>query len=322
MRHWSQLCGAVQTRALQMCKKNCEPVGFVLDAPAPTISVAALRGRLRRLLTGPSLLDFRWILVGPPGTPPRTRRATSPGRASPTSTASRRPAGAGPGRHPSPAPRISRAAMPSIGVDATDRGRVRRRGRPHRGARWWLSVRRPRRRARPRRRHRRRGRRGHALSAEEPAVAPGRLHPHAGGMPILEAARRRAGPAGVLLDARARDRYGGESEPVDPAPGTSPARAAPPPPRTSPADGPMLPPDTLANASPTRRTRRAAISPRTAAGAHRRHDRLALARRRQRRHESTRARGASGRATRPAPSRPPEPARTDGPAPSITRPRR
>jgi thiosulfate/3-mercaptopyruvate sulfurtransferase len=73
---------------------------------------------------------------------------------------------------------------------------------------------------------------GHALSIEEPAIAAAPLLELApGGAGVVDKAtvdRLRLDPGAVILDARARERFEGRSEPVDARPGHIPgARSAP-----------------------------------------------------------------------------------------------
>ncbi|WP_448006286.1 sulfurtransferase [Agromyces bauzanensis] len=70
---------------------------------------------------------------------------------------------------------------------------------------------------------------GHPLETGDAAPAPGDATAHYGGMPVIAADGAAAFPErGVLLDARAAERYRGEVEPVDPKAGHIPgARSAP-----------------------------------------------------------------------------------------------
>ncbi|HEY3709504.1 MAG TPA: sulfurtransferase [Amycolatopsis sp.] len=64
---------------------------------------------------------------------------------------------------------------------------------------------------------------GGAVTAEVPVPEPGDIEVVPGGMPVLSADEAAAlARAGVLFDARARARYAGETEPVDPRAGHIP----------------------------------------------------------------------------------------------------
>jgi thiosulfate/3-mercaptopyruvate sulfurtransferase len=65
--------------------------------------------------------------------------------------------------------------------------------------------------------------RGHPLTTEVPAPRPGNFVAHPGAMPTLTAADAQAmATGGILLDARARERYLGVTEPIDPVAGHIP----------------------------------------------------------------------------------------------------
>jgi thiosulfate/3-mercaptopyruvate sulfurtransferase len=221
-----------------------------MDAMRPLIDTAAL-AELLDSGRSPVLLDVRWRLGGPPGRP-EYERGHLPGAvyvdldtelAAPHETV-------GPdGRHPPPAPadlqRTLRAAgvradRPVVVYDAAD-GSVAARA-------WWLL--------------RWAGHRDVAVldggfaawsardlpvSTGEPDPAEGDFEVRPGAMPTLDADTA-AGLArdGMLLDARAAERYAGESEPVDRRAGHIPgARNAPFAGHTG-EDGGWLPADQLA----------------------------------------------------------------------------
>jgi thiosulfate/3-mercaptopyruvate sulfurtransferase len=180
--------------------------------------------------TPPVVLDVRWRLAGPPA-----RDAYAAGHvpgavfvdldtdlAAPPSAA---------GRHPLPDPPALQATLRAAGVNATDRviayddrdGSVAARA-------WWLLR-----------------WAGHAdvavldggyaawtaenrvVDTAVPTPAPGDIVVTPGHMPVLDADQAAAlATRGVLLDARAPERYRGEVEPVDPRAGHVPgARNAP-----------------------------------------------------------------------------------------------
>jgi thiosulfate/3-mercaptopyruvate sulfurtransferase len=171
-----------------------------------------------------TLLDVRWELGGPPGFP-QYLEGHIPGAAFvDLETALAGPPGEG-GRHPLPSAEAFGAAMRAAGVSAArpvvvyDGGStmaaarawwlLRYFGHPRvfvldGGFSGWLAA-------------------GHAIERDVPPVEPGDFAPRPGGMPLLDAggAAGVAG-AGVLLDARADERYRGEREPVDPVAGHIP----------------------------------------------------------------------------------------------------
>ncbi len=109
---------------------------------------------------------------------------------------------------------------------------------------------------------------GHAAHHRRPATDHGRLHRQAGAMPILDAAAAaRLARDGVLLDARAAERYRGEVEPVDPVAGHVPGARSAPTTANLAADGTFLP--RRRSAPDSRRSARATARPsaRTAAPA-------------------------------------------------------
>ena len=169
----------------------------------------------------PVLLDVRWRLGGPPG--------------------------AG-GRHPLPAAAAFEAAMRRVGVrtgypvvtyddgDSTVAARawwtLRYFGHDRvrvldGGFRAWAAA-------------------GQPVTAAEPSVAAGDFTAVPGHLPVLDAAGAAAqARSGVLLDARAGERYRGEAEPIDPVAGHIPGALSVPTAGNVGADGRFLPPAEL-----------------------------------------------------------------------------
>ena len=178
----------------------------------------------------PVLLDVRWRLGGPPGID-SYRQGHLPGAV--FSDLDRDLAGPpGPlGRHPLPDPAVFQAAMRAAGVsrdrpvvvyddsDATSAARgwwtLRYFGHPDvrvldGGYRAWAGA-------------------GLPVSTDEPAPTPGGFTAEPGQMPVLDAAGAQAvAQTGLLLDARAAERYRGETEPVDPVAGHIPGAVSAP----------------------------------------------------------------------------------------------
>ncbi len=212
----------------------------VTDAPTPGRQARAGEGspligvpelaELLRLPGPPTLLDVRWRLGGPPGMADY-RRGHLPGAvfidldrdlAGPPGPA---------GRHPLPAPEAFQAAMRAAGVsdgrpvvvydeaDSTAAARawwtLRYFGHPDvrvldGGYRAWTAA-------------------GHEVTTAVPSPAPGDFTARPGGMPVLDAAGAAAlAENGVLLDARAPERYRGEVEPIDPVAGHIPGAVSAP----------------------------------------------------------------------------------------------
>jgi len=182
----------------------------------PLVSARALAAELAKD-PAPVLLDVRWRLGGPPGIE-TYRQGHLPGAV--FTDLDRDLAGpAGPaGRHPLPQPAVFQAAMRAAGVssgrpvvvyddgDATSAARgwwtLRYFGHPDvrvldGGYRAWTAA-------------------GLAVTTAEPAPGPGDFTADPGHMPVLDAAgAEEAARTGRLLDARAGERYRGETEPVD-----------------------------------------------------------------------------------------------------------
>jgi thiosulfate/3-mercaptopyruvate sulfurtransferase len=195
------------------------------------VSPAALAAELASARAQkPALLDVRWQLGGPPGIE-RYRAGHLPGAV--FTDLDRDLAGPpGPaGRHPLPDPARFQAAMRAAGVgadravvvyderDATAAARgwwlLRYFGHEQvrvldGGYQAWLAA-------------------GLPVSRADPDRPPGDFTARPGHMPILDAAGAQAlAGHGVLLDARAGERYRGELEPVDPVAGHIPGAVSAP----------------------------------------------------------------------------------------------
>ncbi|PZG18250.1 sulfurtransferase [Spongiactinospora gelatinilytica] len=201
-------------------------------------------------LPGASVLDVRWRLAGPPGLssyreghiPTAVFCDLDTDLAAPPT-----PPGPG-GRHPLPGPADFQAAMRRLGVsgsrpvivyddaDSTAAARawwtLRYFGHPDvrvldGGFRAWTAS-------------------GLPVETTTPDVPPGDFTASPGGMPLLAAEQAGAFPAsGVLLDARAPERYRGETEPIDPVAGHIPGAVNAPTAANVDEAGRFLPPDRL-----------------------------------------------------------------------------
>jgi thiosulfate/3-mercaptopyruvate sulfurtransferase len=171
-----------------------------------------------------TVLDVRWKLGGPPSLPDY-RAGHLPGAVFVDfERAFSGPPGAG-GRHPLPDPSVLQAAMRAAGVRGDrpvvvyDYGDGMAAARAWWTLRWaghpdvrvldggyagWVAA-------------------GGAVTAEEPEIAEGDFVVRPGGMPVLDAEGASAlAKRGVLLDARAPQRFRGETEPIDPVAGHIP----------------------------------------------------------------------------------------------------
>jgi thiosulfate/3-mercaptopyruvate sulfurtransferase len=211
------------------------------------VSVAALAADLAGG-PGPTLLDVRWHLGGPPGIDSYRRGHLPAAVFTDLDRDLAGPPGAG-GRHPLPEPAAFQAAMRAAGVrqdravvvyddaDATiaARGWWTLRYYGHQdvrvldgGYRAWVSA-------------------GLAVTQAEPDPEPGDFTARPGHMPVLDAAGARAIAAtGRLLDARPAERYRGETEPIDPVAGHIPGAVSAPTIGNVTADGTFAGPAELA----------------------------------------------------------------------------
>ena len=205
---------------------------------------------LARKLAGsapPVLLDVRWRLGGPAGLD-SYRAGHLPGAVYVDLDADlAAPPGAG-GRHPLPAAAGFQAAMRRAGVrtgcpvvvyddgDSTVAARawwtLRYFGHDRvrvldGGFRAWAAA-------------------GQPVTVAEPSIDPGDVTAVPGHLPVLDAAGAAAlARSGVLLDARAGERYRGEAEPIDPVAGHIPGALSAPTAANVGADGRFLPPAEL-----------------------------------------------------------------------------
>jgi thiosulfate/3-mercaptopyruvate sulfurtransferase len=212
----------------------------------PIITVSEL-ARMLGDEPSPILLDVRWQLTGPPGIE-AYRNGHLPGAAFIDLDRDL----AGPpgalGRHPLPPAEAFTAAMrragvhgdrPVVAYDAADSTAAARlwwtlRYFGHErvqvldgGYRAWVAS-------------------GGAVTTAEPDVRPGDFTARPGRLPVLDAAGAAAlATDGVLLDARAAERYRGEVEPIDPVAGHIPGALSAPTLGNVGEDGRFLPPERL-----------------------------------------------------------------------------
>lgn len=196
----------------------------------------------------PLLLDVRWQLGGPPGRPAYEAGHLPGAVYVDLDTELAGPAGAQ-GRHPLPDLSVFAAAMRRAGVRADRRVVAYDGGQGWAAARaWWLlrwaghpSVRVLDGGLAAWTEH------GGPLSTEATALPEGDFEPRPGALPLLDAdgaaalARR-----GVLLDARAGERYRGEVEPIDPVAGHIPGAVSAPTTENATPQGRFLPAERLA----------------------------------------------------------------------------
>jgi len=199
------------------------------DAASPLIDVPALAAALAGDRP-PVVLDVRWRLGGPPGID-SYRAGHLPGAVFVDLDRDlAAPPGSG-GRHPLPAAGDFQAAMrraglsqasPVVVYDDADASVAARAWWTLRyfghdrvrvldgGYRAWIAA-------------------GQPVSTRDPAPRPGSFVASPGGLPVLDApAAADLARSGVLLDARAGERYRGETEPVDRVAGHIPGSVSAP----------------------------------------------------------------------------------------------
>ena len=215
-------------------------------AAHPLIDVGSLAAELADGAP-PALLDVRWRLGGPPGID-SYRAGHLPGAVYvdlDTDLAARPGAG---GRHPLPAAADFEAAMRRAGVRAGHPVVVYDDGDSVTAARAWWTL-----------RYfghdlvrvldgglRAWAAAGQPVTTDEPHVAAGDFRAVPGHLPVLDAAGAATlARSGALLDARAGERYRGETEPIDPVAGHIPGALSAPTAANVAGDGRFLPPADL-----------------------------------------------------------------------------
>ncbi len=214
--------------------------GLLISAPA---LAAELAGE-----PAPVLLDVRWRLAGPPGIDSYREGHLPDAVFTDLDRDLAGPPGPG-GRHPLPDPAAFQGAMRAAGVSpgrpvvVYDDGDAMAAARAwwtlryfgHRdvrvldgGYRAWAAA-------------------GLPVTGARPAPAPGDFTADPGHLPVLDAAGAQAtARAGLLLDARAGERYRGETEPVDPVAGHIPGAVSAPTAANANPDGTFRDPAELA----------------------------------------------------------------------------
>ncbi|MEW2520926.1 sulfurtransferase [Actinacidiphila alni] len=196
-----------------------------------------------------TLLDVRWRQGGPPGRPEYLEGHIPGARFVDLDADLAGHAGPG-GRHPLPAPEDFGAAMRRAGVRADRDVVVYDDWQGWGAARAWWVLRWA---GHPRVRVLDGGlaawrAAGHPLSRTEPAPGDGDFVPAPGAVPLLDAdAAAELARRGVLLDARAAERYRGETEPIDRVAGHIPGAVSAPTTENTGADGRFLPAAALAD---------------------------------------------------------------------------
>ncbi|MBY8878708.1 sulfurtransferase [Actinacidiphila acidipaludis] len=214
----------------------------------PIISAAGLAAELDGPGEPPVLIDVRYKMGGPPGQGEYAKGHIAGARYVDLDAELAGPPGAG-GRHPLPGVEVFGAAMRRAGVsagrdvvlydDANGWGPARAwwllRWAGHErvrvldgGLAAWRAA-------------------GLPLTTEEPPPGEGDFVPRPGRMPVVDADGAAAlARQGVLLDARAGERYRGEVEPIDPVAGHIPGAVSAPTTENVAADGTFLPAARLA----------------------------------------------------------------------------
>ncbi|BFV56940.1 sulfurtransferase [Kitasatospora sp. CMC57] len=214
---------------------------------SPLITVAELAAELATDRP-PVLLDIRWQLGGPAGAEEYAAGHLPGAHFLALDEELAAPPGAG-GRHPLPDVEVFGAALRRAGVRGDRAVVVYDAGPATAAARaWWLLC-----------------WAGHTdvrvldgglaawlaagqpQSVEQPAVEPGDFKPQPGALPTVDAAgAAELARTGLLLDARAGERYRGEVEPIDPRAGHIPGAVSAPTTENVAADGRFLPSAVLA----------------------------------------------------------------------------